>query len=368
MRREWSEIISRYFIAKYPFTVEAQAWLRERKLDLDFLVREMPDVLSRAKDRVIKALEEGVAPSVLDDPETEFLSFPIARMIVEIVGDPFLRHRFAVAEAKRAHGFFKGEDEETLTVIATQTFGIDCQPARKDIGGRVYSFKVHFADYLRYASGFHDPYWKLANRVLSRGYVFLVKEDFTRILAGAVEKKLLEPREPPLKVPPEIKQIVDEVVSRVMARRERYILEEVEGGEVVEEAFPPCISALILALRKNQPLPHSARFTLTSFLLSVGYSVDRIVSLFSEIPDFKEEITRYQVEHIAGIRSGTRYTPPKCETMKTYGLCLFHEKCRNVRHPLEYYRRHKRHLSKEAVKVDSGGQESEERDIPQGSF
>lgn len=30
----------------------------------------------------------------------------------------------------------------------------------------------------------------------------------------------------------------------------------------------------------------------------------------------------YQVEHIAGMRgSGARYIPPKCETMRTHGLC-----------------------------------------------
>ncbi len=295
----------------------------------------------------MSALENGVVSPSLDDPEVEFLSFPVARLIVEIVGDAFLRHRFAVAEAKRSQSLFKDEDEDTLISIATHTFGINCGFAKRDIGGRRYPFRIHFADYLRYASGFHDPYWKLVNRVLSRGYVFLVKEDFTRILASAVERRLSEPREPPLKVPSEIKQIVDEVAFRVVAKREKYAFDKVEG-EVVEEAFPPCITALISALQRSQPLSHSARFTLTSFLLNIGYPIEKVVSLFSEVPDFKEDLTRYQVEHIAGIKSGTRYTPPKCETMRTYGLCLSREECGNVKHPLEYYRRHRRRHLKEA--------------------
>ncbi|MEM3147463.1 MAG: DNA primase large subunit PriL [Candidatus Jordarchaeales archaeon] len=348
MKRRGCKIISRHFIAKYPFTLEAQTWLKERKIDLDDLVREeYRIVLERGKERVLSALEEGVVSLGLDDPEAEFLSFPVARLIVEVVGDPFLRHRFAVAEAKRAQGLFRNEDDDTLIAIATQTFGINCKFARKDIGGRRYPFKIHFADYLRYASGFHDPYWKLVNRVLSGGYVFLVKEDFTRILASAVEKKLSEPREPPVKVPSEVKQIVSEIAIRVIDKREKYAFEKVEG-EIVEEAFPPCIAALVSALRRSQSLSHNARFTLTSFLLNVGYPVEKVISLFSEVPDFKEDLTRYQVEHIAGMKSGTRYTPPKCETMRTYGLCLSREECGNVKHPLEYYRKHRRRHIKEA--------------------
>ncbi|MEM1570427.1 MAG: hypothetical protein QXG56_06890, partial [Candidatus Bathyarchaeia archaeon] len=50
---------------------------------------------------------------------------------------------------------------------------------------------------------------------------------------------------------------------------------------------------------------------------------------------------RYQVEHIAGLRgSRTKYTPPKCETLKTHGLCVEGGRfCRGVKHPLSYYRR-----------------------------
>ncbi len=313
------------------------------------LKEESSPVLERGKERVLKALDEGVSQAKLDDPDVEFLSFPVARIIVEIVGDNFLRHRFAVAEAKRAHNLFKEEEEEILLGIATQTFGINCRNVRKNIGGRIYTFEVHFTDYLRYASGFHDPYWKLVNKILSRGYVLLVKEDFTRILSSCIERRLSEPREPPTRIPQKLKEVVSEVAMRVAARREKYALMEIEGeGGVVEEAFPPCISSLLSALRKSQPLSHNARFALTSFLIHVGYPVEKIVSLFSDVPDFKEELTRYQVEHIAGMRSGTRYTPPKCETMRTYGLCLSNEKCGRVRHPLEYYRGHKRRHSKGA--------------------
>ena len=59
------------------------------------------------------------------------------------------------------------------------------------------------------------------------------------------------------------------------------------------------------------------------------------------LPDFNERLTRYQVEHIAGGRgSRTKYIPPRCDTLRTHGVCpSMDDICREVRHPLAYYRR-----------------------------
>jgi len=357
--KEAIKIISRQFLAKYPFTSEAQKCLQDLNLHLEDLLDPCyRPVLERGRERVLEALDEGVVSCRMERPDVEFLSFPVARLIVEAVRDNFLKHRFATAESKRAQKLFEEEGEETLLVIARKTFNVDVEWVREEVDGRVYHFKVHFSDYLRYASSFHDPYWKLVNRLLLKGYVYLVKDDFARLLSGAVEKKLSESRGAPAKLPPEIRVIVDEVSLKAASRRGRYAFEDVKGT-VVEEAFPPCIASIISALRSNKPLSHSARFTLTSFLLHVGYPVDKIVSLFSGVPDFREDLTRYQVEHIAGMKSGTRYTPPKCETLKTYGLCPLPEGCGNVRHPLEYYRRHRRErlASKGVVENERKGED-----------
>ena len=83
------------------------------------------------------------------------------------------------------------------------------------------------------------------------------------------------------------------------------------------------------------------RFGLTSFLVNVGMDIDEIVKLFVSVTDFDEEFTRYQIEHIAGLRgSRTKYTPPTCSTFKTHGVCYNPERlCERIKHPLSFYRR-----------------------------
>jgi DNA primase large subunit len=95
------------------------------------------------------------------------------------------------------------------------------------------------------------------------------------------------------------------------------------------------IKKMLEQVAANANLVHLARFALVSFLIQINISVDQIVGLFNTSPDFDQEKTRYQVEHIAGA-SGTKYKPPSCATMATYGNCPGeNELCRRIRHPLK---------------------------------
>lgn len=87
------------------------------------------------------------------------------------------------------------------------------------------------------------------------------------------------------------------------------------------DLFPPCISHALANVQGGVNLAHSMRFAMTSFLLSVGMSVDEILNLFNVSPDFDAEVTLYQIEHIAGA-TGNVYKPPACDTMRTYGNCI----------------------------------------------
>lgn len=125
-----------------------------------------------------------------------------------------------------------------------------------------------------------------------------------------------------------------------MERRAKAELEETPQ-RVVVDAFPPCVSALYNMTSSGRHLSHIGRFTLTTFLINIGMTVEKVVDLFRNLTDFNERLTVYQVEHIAGERgSRTRYTPPSCDTLKTHGVCVNPDEiCRTIRHPLAYYRR-----------------------------
>jgi DNA primase large subunit len=104
-------------------------------------------------------------------------------------------------------------------------------------------------------------------------------------------------------------------------------------------SFPPCIAAILSNLRDGVNVPHTARFAVTAFLLNIGLTEDEIIEIYKNSPDFDEERTRYQVEHIAGDKGNVRYTAPSCDTMRTYGNCINSDDvCEKIMHPLSYYK------------------------------
>ena len=88
---------------------------------------------------------------------------------------------------------------------------------------------------------------------------------------------------------------------------------EMEGFPKVvsQSAFPPCIVVLYDAASHGRHLGHVGRFTLTSFLITIGMPPEKVAEVFKTSSDYNARLTRYQVEHIAGSRgSGTRIRRP----------------------------------------------------------
>jgi DNA primase large subunit len=90
-------------------------------------------------------------------------------------------------------------------------------------------------------------------------------------------------------------------------------------------------------LNKSENLPHSARFMLATYMLSSGKSVEEIVLLFQNAPDFNEKITRYQVEHLAGKKgSHTKYSVPACSKLINENLCYATIDCKGITNPIQF--------------------------------
>jgi DNA primase large subunit len=117
-----------------------------------------------------------------------------------------------------------------------------------------------------------------------------------------------------------------------------------EMDEVIraqESEYPPCISILMKRAAEGKHLSHTERFTLVTYLIHQGVSIDSIVNLFSNVSDFKEAKTRYQVENLAGKTGGRTepYTTYNCATLQTHGVCTNQADpiCRRIRNPLTYH-------------------------------
>jgi len=320
-------------ISDYPFTEEAAGAVREAGYSLESLLTKTSfrAVRSRAMQRVEGALSGSISessPQSQAESLSELLSYPLARVMVSCLGDEILLRRYALAEAKLAFRRMQGE-RDALPALA-EDLGLHPQ-------GRG-PFKIHFSEYIRAAHGMRSPKWKLTNRDLSQGHLTVTEEELKRLMEEAARVRVLKGL--PLAVDEKICASLEEYLQPLREQLEALkVRERVDLGKVEEGAFPPCIKRMLADVARGVNLAHSARFALVSFLLQINMTADEVTSLFNTSPDYDPERTRYQVEHIAGA-SGTRYKPPACATMATYGNCPGEDElCRRIRHPLSYYRR-----------------------------
>jgi len=335
-------MISESEAAKYPFLKRAVALVETLNLKVDDLADpSYSGVLDRGEERVSEAILKGVVGPGFGDSLTELLSFPVAVMFVTVVGDRFLDRRYSLAEAARVYRHLRGEGKARIALIARDEFGWNMRLVRRELDGQVYGFELHFSDYLRNAASFHEDKWKLVNRVMRDGRMLLTRIEAVRLIQVEVEELIRRrvSRHGRIALPDAVKERVDGITRLFDENRARITGEELPS-EVVSDAFPPCMRRAFEGLMSGRRASHMERFALTSFLVNAGMDLDRIVQLFVSVTDFDEQLTRYQIEHIAGLRgSRTKYTPPNCSTLRTHGVCYSpNALCRRIKHPLSYYR------------------------------
>jgi DNA primase large subunit len=325
-------------LAKYPFLKKTAEHVKKLDLKIEELTNpEMAQILNRAEERVKNAILY-VAIGEKRENDVEIPSFPVAIMLAIATKNSFIKKRYALAEAKQAFSNMQFESREKILAIAAD-FNWNLTPNRDS--EIPLEFALNFTDYLRNTVHLRDANWKLVNRLLVQGTVYLNQHDITRLLQEEVQRRIekrLETTELPI-FPEKITQIAEQLTTLA---KERIGAEELEGFPkvIAQSAFPPCIVALYEAASKGRHLSHVGRFTLTSFLVNIGMPPEKVNELFKSFSDYNERLTRYQVEHIAGERgSRTRYTPPQCATLQTHGICANSDDlCRRIHHPLKYYK------------------------------
>ena len=327
--------------ALYPFTTEAADFVKNLGIGIEDLATEpYRAILKRAEQRIRQAL---LSPSELSpqeqDPNIEIPSFPTAIMLIAYVESESAKRRYAVAESKSFSKRLQDEPAEKILRIARGSFGWRLQPldeSEEETG----EFLLHFREYLTNTRNMNELKWKLTNRSLRDGFVQLTKDEATRLIEEEIQRKILEKtKRPPVDPPDSLRDTLSTI--RGLASTRSMPQDIAQTFNISVDDMPPCVRRLLDTLSSGGRLSHVGRFTLTSFLVTVGSTEDDVLNFFKSASDFDERKTRYQVEHISGHRgSKTKYTPPKCDTLKTHGLCIEpDELCKTVKHPLTYYRR-----------------------------
>jgi DNA primase large subunit len=323
-------------LAKYTFLPQAGDFIRLQGVSIsDLASQDYKKVVLRAEERVRQSIKDnkGISPKI-EEREIEILSFPVALMLVKSTKLDHLMVRYALAESLRVETLLKQEkNPKVIEELFRTSLGIELEHV---IQGTLPEFRIPIQEFVKRAAQFHRDEWRLVNKIVGGGKVFLAQDDLIRLIREEIRSMILQ-RLRDIKVP-KLPESLEQVVKKIIAIAPPPPRSPYEQINVDPENYPPCVRHALDLLEKGENVPHYGRFLMATYLLAVGKTVDDIVALFPKSPDFKQSVTRYQVEHLAGLKGGrTRYRVPSCSTLLTHNFCFKDPvKCYGISSPLQY--------------------------------
>jgi len=333
-------------IAKYPFLADAGQYLKDQGFSLEQFGSDpdLKQLIEKAYERILVAADGKIYKSDLDGDHVskeaalprEVFSFLLAIVLFKLSGMHTFIKRFVLAEARRAEKYLE-KDLANISDESKNQFSIrviddlfSVQVEKSDD-----YFIIPVSDYLKHSINFHEREWKLINRHVENGQVFLSPHETVRLirkeLGTYINSKIINAKTPTM-IPG-----FENSVSKLVSLSKKFTTYTVSTGE-----YPPCVKHAIEILEKGENLPHSGRFMLATFLLSKGQTVQQVAPLFKNAPDYNPRVTLYQLNHLAGTSgSGTQYSCPSCEKLKTQSLCFAIPECDNIINPLQFGRKKK---------------------------
>ena len=313
----------------------------------DFLNSDLP-ILENAKDRIIYGLKNGTSPEFNETIEMKTIakfSFPIAMLIIKSTNQNYLISRFALAESRRVEELLHKENPDVIPQIFKTILNIQLSQS-KDVTDKSnitsdfliknrFKYRIDLSDYLSRSISLPKSQWRLVNRSVSGGYVFITQDELIALLREEIYQ-MIRSKIDDLKIPPELleeaalKSTLEQILK--VAPRPPKAKLRVFSGE-----YPPCVAKAIEMIQKGDQVSHSGKFLMTTFLLHAGKTVDEIIDMYPTNLGFNPKITRYQVEHIAGLKGGgTKYEVPSCSTMKMKDFCYKTDACGTIKNPLQF--------------------------------
>ncbi|MEO3993416.1 MAG: hypothetical protein QN229_03815 [Desulfurococcaceae archaeon TW002] len=365
----------------YPFLKKLDEYFRERfgsEVDLAalFTNRTLRD---KAVEKVRRALSrkrsKSSGASTVELDEDEYIAFYMGLLVAGFT-DVWALKKYVDSEVKNFIELMKLESSKFLWNVS-RMLGLSGELLARDdeCGYKVvlvsepkqdiscFQFRLTISKYLTYAERLlGEAGWSLLETYVSGGYVYLPKSKYVRLLEDPLKEyliKLFDELSVKLTDASVLEDLRSEIAEVIRREYKRSRIEEpgqVSPSEIKEVFFPPCIKELVKSLRVNEHLTHIQRFALATFLLNIGASVNYVLDLMRNAPDFNEKIARYQIEHLAGMKGGgKKYKTYSCAKMKELGMCV--AEC-GVKTPIQYYTRLLRNLKKPGERLSSRNQES----------
>ncbi len=302
------------YAVKFPFTPAARRFMENLNVN--------ERMVELAVERIKKAIRGDMGIKVMASDESkreDIASFAVSRMILGHLRNNFLTSRFAVVEAKVARNHLDHSDEVTVDLVANhfglhpvqrlEISGSGASGVSGSSGSSSASGSVSYLDipeYLQYSP--RSTEYRLINRRILNNLVEVKPSEKRRLVEEAVRKHA--ERIPVVKDPPSLIIDAGKRLMAEMPKSETRVVMNVKD-------HPPCIAKLLESAKSHENLNHQARFYLGTYLIGIGMSEDDMTKIYSDMPDFSERTTRYQLSHLK--KKG--YSVPSCASVMTYGLC-----------------------------------------------
>ena len=240
-------------------------------------------------------------------------------MIVSLIGGAYL-NRYVNAEVKRAARYI--QDNEGDKEIIAKEFGISL------VGN-----KIDVESYLKYIPKTKE--FSIVNQKLDAGAVTLDSVGINAVLSEAIMQSVqsgLPVRKEAM--PKELKADLEEAAQKIQAEmKDARISFEKTTSLTISGDIAPCMRKLLEQLKNGENVSHMGRWVIAAYLLKRNdFTIDQIVALFSNTPNFNEKTTRYQLEFL----KKKAYGIPSCVNLDSYSLCV--QKC-GIKNPAQYGRR-----------------------------
>ena len=207
-------------------------------------------------------------------------------------------------------------------------------------------FRIELFDFTKYCSRISGAEYRLALQMIDKGDILTRKSYVCKMLRENFYQSLqFRMNEIPLDLAAKAMGSYSNMIEEI-SKKSAELSKDLELGNVDSSCFPPCIKHYVNDIKGSVNLSHLARFALVSFLSNIGMEEEKVMEIFSNVPDFSKKVTEYQVKHIMGEISGTKYSPPKCATLRSNHICYMGDDkicaMEKMNHPLTYYKIKKR--------------------------
>jgi DNA primase large subunit len=320
-------------LKKYPFLVGADSYVAGLSLSN---IGQYPRLLALVERKVRYLLKLSEVPVQLEDKRDAVALFGASLALVSASGNRRMIRTFALALSRELEENLARDMPKNYVQVAA-SLGIRAEYKNS-------FFEMRLPDYLKLKGIDNDPELLLPQLPLKRGVVRLSPNVFRLLISRVFRRAITEKMEgdmPTLRrasLDESLREVINSVALDFTKKRGEEL--DVSSVSPVESLFPPCVKFWVSEMKKGINIPHQARFLVATFLLSLEMSVDEVLEYFKQTPDYDERIARYQVEDLAGEKgSGKKYSVPRCDTLRTSGVCVCKEGlCSHMSHPLLYYR------------------------------